>query len=373
VSNRSWGFLCWACVVAFLILILSPVAFHAAPQQGSGYHLIRNIPLGGEGSWDYITVDPDAKRIYIPRTTHVMVLDEVTGKVLADIPNLKGLHGVAVAPEFNRGFATGNDPKGVITVFDLKTFQITGTLPSTGDDADGILYDPASKRVFVNNGNAHNGTAIDAATAKVVGNIALNSEPEGAVADGKGSIFVNIVDKSEMVEYDTKTLAIKNRWPAAPCNRAVGLSMDRVHRRLFIGCQNENNAVHDDSGTTFKNLLVVMNADNGKVVASMPIGIGTDGTAYDPGTGDVFVTCRDSGDGKSGATYVFHQDSPDQYRKIAQVSTIYGARTISLDPKTHHIFSISTENNDPVPPTAANPNPRPRPVLSTFMVVEVGK
>jgi YVTN family beta-propeller protein len=292
-----------------------------------------------------------------------MVVDETTGKVAGDIPDLKGLHGVAVAPQFNHGFITGNQSQteGTIYVFDLKTLKVTDSLKSTGVDTDGLLYDPASKRVFVNNGDGNNVTVVDAATAKVVGTVELKGGPEAATADGKSSIFVNIADKAEMVEYDTKTLAIKNRWPTAPCQRPVGLSMDTAHRRLFMACQ--GNAA----------LMVVMNADSGKVVASMPIGIGSDGSAYDPGTGDVFITCRDSGDGKTGVTKIFHESSPDQYTPVGDVKTIYGARTIALDAKTHHIFSIGTEKNDPVPPTAQQPNPRPRPVPSTFTLVEIGK
>jgi hypothetical protein len=186
-------------------------------------------------------------------------------------------------------------------------------------------------------------------------------------------MFVNIVDKSQMVEYDTKTLAIKNTWSSAPCVRGVGLSMDTAHRRLFIGCQAVANQVPGMPAPNGQNLLVVMNADNGKVVSTVPIALGTDGTGYDSGTGDVFVTCRDIGDGKTGVTYVFHEDSPDKFTKVAEVKTIYGARTIAVDSKTHHIFSISTEKNDPVPPTTDNPNPRPKPVPSTFTLVEIGK
>lgn len=360
MSLQRLAGLCLVCALGITLLV--PGVFHAAPQA-SGYRLIRNVLLGGDGGWDYVTVDADAKRVYIPRGTHLMVVDETTGKVAGDIPDLKGLHGAAVAPQFNHGFITGNQSQteGTIYVFDLKTLKVTDSLKSTGVDTDGLLYDPASKRVFVNNGDGNNVTVIDAATAKVAGTVELKGGPEAATADGKSSIFVNIADKAEMVEYDTKTLAIKNRWPTAPCQRPVGLSMDTAHRRLFMACQ--GNA----------SLIVVMNADNGKVVASMPIGIGSDGSAYDPATGDVFITCRDSGDGKTGVTKIFHENSPDQYSSVTDVKTIYGARTIALDAKTHHIFSVGTAQNDPVPPTAQNANPRPRPVPSTFTLVEIGK
>jgi YVTN family beta-propeller protein len=354
--------MCWACVLAFALVILSPAVFHAAPQT-SGYRVIQTIRLGGEGGWDYVTVDPAGKRVYIPRGTHVMVVDEASGKLVSDIPDLKGLHGVAVAPEFNRGFITGNqsETEGTIYIFDLKTLKVTSSVKSTGKDTDSLIYDPVTKRVFVNNGDANNTTVVDAATGKVVGTIALEGDPEAAASDGKGNIFVNIADKGQMLEYDAKTLAIKNRWPSDPCKRPVGLSMDTAHRRLFMACQGANN------------VLAVMNADNGKIVATAPIGIGSDGSAYDPGAGVVFVTNRDGGDGKNGVTKIFHEDSPDKYTLVADVKTIYGARTISLDPKTHHIFTIGTEQNDPVAPTDKNPNPRPRPVPSTFQLLEIGK
>ncbi len=375
MKSRSLAFLCWACVLAASILILSSLAFHAAPQgSGSGYHVIRNILLGGEGGWDYVTVDPDARRVYIPRSADIMVVDEGSGKMIGDITGLQGLHGIAVAPEFNRGFVTGNDPDAEIWLVDLKALKVTGKLTASGArGSDSLMYDSASKRAFINTAASNNAQAVDAASGKIVGTVMLPGRPEAAVPDGKGGMFVNIVDKSRIVEYDTKTLTVKNDWSSEPCFRGYGLSMDRVHRRLFIGCQGSASPQRDEPGSASKNLLVVMNADNGKVVASLPIGIGSDGTAYDPGTGDVFVTCRDSGDGKNGATYVFHEDSPDKYTKIAEVKTIYGARTIGLDPRTHHIFTIGTEKNDPVPPTAENPNPRPRPVPSTFTLVEIGK
>ena len=371
-THRPLVLLCWVGVLAAALLIFSPVVFHAAPQQ-SGYHLIRNVLLGGDGGWDYVTVDPDAKRVYIPRGTDVMVIDETTGKLAADITGMQGLHGMVVAPQFNRGFVTGNDPAAEIYLVDLKTLKVTGKLTPPGAmGSDSLMYDSASKRAFINTAASNNAQAVDAATGKLAGTVNFPGRPEAAVPDGKGSMFVNIVDKSQMVEYDTKTLMIKNTWSSTPCVRGVGLSMDTAHRRLFIGCQGIANQV-PGGPTGGENLLVVMNADNGKVVATMPIGLGTDGTGYDPGTGDVFVTCRDIGDGKTGVTDVFHEDSPDKYTKVAEVKTIYGARTIGVDPKTHHIFSVSTEQNNPGQPTAQNANPRPVPVPSTFTLVEIGK
>ena len=326
-----------------------------------GYHVIKQTLLGGEGNWDYVTVDPDAHRIYIARGTHVQVLDESTQKVVADIPGMRGIHGVAIVPKANRGFVTGNDPKGVIYVFDLKSNQVTSKIPTGEEDCDGLFYDPATDRVYVQNGDSMTSTVIDPSAVKVVGTIKYSGPLEAGVSDGKGTLFVNLVDSGEVAEVDAKTLGVKTTFSVKPCQRGYGAAFDAAHRRLFVACQ----------GAT--PVGVVINADTGKVMASMPIGGGSDGVAYDPGTGDVFFTCRDSGDGMSGVVNIFHEDSPDKYTKVADVKYMYGARTIALDPKTHHIFSVSATKNDPVAPTAQNRNPRPRPDLSTFSIVEVGK
>jgi DNA-binding beta-propeller fold protein YncE len=347
-------------------LLLSPSVFLGAPQD-SGYRVLRTIPLGGEGGWDYVTVDSAARRVYIPRSTHIMVVDADSGKLVGDIKGMNGLHGVAVAPEFNRGFVTGNksEQEGTVYIFDLKTMMLNEGIKSNSIDTDSLLYDPFTKRVYVNNGDGMNLTVVDAATAKVVGTMPFNANPEAAAADGKGSIFQDYEDKGQVIEYDGKALTIKNKWPTPGCDAPVAMAMDKANRRLYIGCRGK--------GPTAPGVMIVMNADNGKIVASLPIGIGVDGDVFDPETGNVYAACRDGGDGKSGATYVFHADSPDKISLVATVKTIYGARTIALDSKTHHVFLIGTEKNDPVPATAKNPNPRPKPVLSTFQLLEIGK
>ena len=356
----------WACVFAVALLIISPAVFHAAPQD-SGYRVLRNIHLGGEGGWDYVTVDSAARRVYIPRSTHLMVVDADSGKLVADIQGMNGIHGVAVASEFNRGFVTGNktEQEGTVYIFDLKTSMLTSSINSNSIDTDSLLYDPSTKRVYVNNGDGMNLTVVDAATAKVVGTMAFNANPEAAAADGKGNIFQDYEDKGQVIEYDAMKLTIKNKWPTPGCDAPVAMAMDQANRRLYVGCRGK--------GGTAPGVLLVLNADNGKVVTSMPIAIGVDGEVFDPATGNVYATCRDSGDGKTGATYIFHADSPDKISLVATVKTIYGARTVALDSKTHHVFSIGTEKNDPVPPTDKNPNPRPKPVPSTFELLEIGK
>src|ERR1700730_10540063 len=363
-TSRFLVTLRWSFIIPFALLLLSAGVVPAAPQN-SGYRVIRTIKLGGEGNWDYVTVDADARRVYIPRSTHIMVIDEDAGKVIGDIQGMNGLHGVAVAPEFNRGFVTGNktEQEGTIYIFDLKTLKLTSSIKSNSVDTDSLIYDPSSKRVFVNNGDGMNLTVVDAATEKVVRTMKFNANPEAAAADGKGSIFQDLEDKRSVMEYDAKTLTVKNKWATGPCVSPVGMAMDKTNRRLYVGCRGEGNV---------PGVLIVMNADNGKVVASMPIGIGVDGNVFDPGTGNIFATCRDSGDGKTGATYIFHADSPDKISLVATVKTIYGARTVALDPKSHHIFTIGTEQNDPVAPTAKNPNPRPKPVLTPLYLLEIG-
>jgi DNA-binding beta-propeller fold protein YncE len=359
VKGKLW----YTGLFGFLLLLVMPSIFRAAPQD-SGYRVLRTIHLGGAGNWDYVTVDADARRVYIPRSTHIMVIDEDSGKLVGDITGMNGLHGVAIASEFSRGFVTGNksEQEGTIYVFDPKTLKLTSSIKSNSVDTDSLIYDPFTKHVFVNNGDGMDLTVVDAATEKVVGSMKFNANPEAAVSDGKGSIFQDLEDKRTVIEYDAKALTIKNRWPTGPCVSPVGMAMDKTNRRLYVGCRGEGNV---------PGVLVVMNADNGKVLTSMPIGIGVDGDVFDPGTGNIFATCRDSGDGKTGATYVFHADSPDKISLVATVKTIYGARTVALDPKTHHIFSIGTEQNDPPAPGAKNP--RPKPVLSTFELLEIGK
>lgn len=353
--------------VAFALLLLSAAAFHAAPQ-GSGYRVLHEYKLGGEGGWDYVTVDPDARRVYIPRSTHIMVVDEDSGKLIDDIQGMNILHGVAVAPEFNRAFVTGNksEKEGTVYAFDLKTLKLTSSIKSNSIDTDSLIYDPMTKHVFVNNGDGADLTVVDAATEKVVGTMKYNANPEAAVADDKGSIFQDLEDKGQILEYDAKTLTVKHKYSAAPCGHPVGMAMDKTNRRLYVSCRGgeEGNA---------PGVLIVMNADTGKVVTSEPIAIGVDGDVFDPGTGDIFATCRDSGDGKTGVTKIFHADSPDKITLVADVKTIYGARTLALDTKTHHVFTIGTAENTPVAPTAKNPHPRPKPVASTFELIEIGK
>ena len=325
-------------------LMLASALLCAGP---SGYHVAKKIVLGGEGGWDYLTVDSKARRVYISRGTHVMVVDADSGALLGDIPNTNGVHGIAIAPEFDKGFISdGRD--GTVTIFDLKTLKVLGTAP-TGKNPDAIIYDPVSKRVFAFNGGSKDATAIDAKTGTVAGTIPLGGKPEFAVADEKGHVFVNIEDTSEIVRIDSNKLAVENRWKIAPGEEPSGLAIDRKHRRLFSVCSNK--------------LMVVVNADDGKMVTTLPIGAGTDAAGFDPETGFAFSSNGD------GTLTVAHEDSPDKYSVIENVTTLRRARTMALDAKTHQVYTVSAEFGTAPAPTAEQPRPRPPMVPGTFTLL----
>ena len=329
---------------ASFVLMLASALLSAGP---SGYHVAKKIVLGGEGGWDYLTVDSKARRVYISRGTHVMVVDADSGALLGDIPNTNGVHGIAIASEFDKGFISdGRD--GTVTIFDLKTLKILGTAP-TGKNPDAIIYDPVSKRVFAFNGGSKDATAIDAKTGTVAGTIALGGKPEFAVADEKGYVFVNIEDTSEIVRIDSNKLAVENRWKIAPGEEPSGLAIDRKHRRLFSVCSNK--------------LMVVLNADDGKMVTTLPIGAGTDAAGFDPETGFAFSSNGD------GTLTVAHEDSPDKYSVIENVTTLRRARTMALDAKTHQVYTVSAEFGTAPAPTAEQPRPRPPMVPGTFTLL----
>ena len=332
-------------------LALSLLLISTAVCATSVYHLLKKIPLGGEGAWDYLTFDAGSGRLYISRATHVMVLDGAGGKVVGDIPDTAGVHGIALAPELGRGF-TSNGRAGTVTIFDLKTLAATGQAKA-GENPDAIVYDPASKRVFAMNGRSGDATAIDAATGKVAVTVPLGGKPEFAVADGRGRIYVNIEDKSELVALDSQKLAVVARWPLAPCEQPTGLALDPEHRRLFAGCSNQ--------------LMAVMDADSGKVITTLPIGRGVDATAFDPG-----LQCAYASNGE-GTLTVVHEDSPDKFTVVENVATQRGARTMALDPTTHQVYLVTADFAPTPQPAPGQPRPRPAIVPNTFVVLVFGK
>ena len=338
-----------------LFAVLGAAAVVMAAE--GGYHQLKKYPFGAaEGAtreyFDYITVDSPARRVYVSHGTEIKVLDADSGAVVGNIAGLKQDHGVAVAQEFGRGFITDGG-QGKVIIFDLKTLKTVGEAKAD-KDADSIVYDPVSKRVFSMNGDSKNSTVIDAKTGSVAGTIDMGGGPEFAVADGKGTVFVNIEDKNELVAIDTSTLKIKSRWPLAPAGTPTGLAIDLEHRRLFSAGRNPQ-------------MLVALNADTGKVIQSFPISAGVDAVAYDPGTSLIFASTRE------GMIHVFHEDSPDKYSEVETVKTEYGAKTMGLDTATHNLF-VDTVDFAPAPaPTAEHPRPQRTPVPGTFHVLVYGK
>ena len=316
-----------------------------------GYNVIKTYKLGGEGGWDYLNLDSSSRRLYISRATHVIVIDADSGKPVGDIPDTPGVHGIALAPELGRGFIS-NGREGTVTIFDLQTLKLI-TKVKVGDNPDAILYDPATKRVFTFNGKSHDSTAIDAAKGTVLGTIKLEGKPEFAASDGKGEIFVNIEDKSQLDAIDPAKLEVKSRWPLAPCEEPSGLSIDREHRRLFAGCDNK--------------MMAVVDADSGKVLATPAIGDGVDATAFDPSTGLAFASCGE------GVLTVVREESPSKFSVAETVKTQEGARTLALDDKTHQVFVVTAKFGPPPAPTADQPHPRHSILPDTFVVLVLGK
>jgi DNA-binding beta-propeller fold protein YncE len=342
-----------SCMLALLLL----GGFAAARAPEGAYHLLKKYTFGAaEGSsreyYDYITVDSAARRVYLSHGTEIKVIDADNGSVVGNITGLKQDHGVAVASEFGRGFITDGG-QGKVIIFDLKTLKVIGEAKAD-KDADSVIYDPASKRIFSMNGDPHNTTVIDAESGKVVKTIDLGGGPEFAVADGNGIVYVNIEDKNEVVAIDSRALPIKSRWPLAPAGGPTGLAMDVEHRRLF-------------SAGRKPQMLVVLDADNGKVVQSFPITAGVDAVVYEPETGNVFVSTRE------GMVHIFHEDSPDKFSVVDTVKTEFGAKTMGLDTKTHNLFVDTVDFGPPPAPTAERPHPQSAPVLGTFHVLVYGR
>lgn len=339
---------------ALLILLGTCSLLMAATNS---YHLLKKYSFGAaEGStreyFDYITVDSAARRVYLSHGTEIKVIDADSGALITNITGLKQDHGVAVASEFGRGFIS-DGAEGKVVIFDLQTLKVTGEAKAD-KDADCVIYDPFSKRVFVMDGDPQNSTVIDAKSGSVVGTINLGGGPEFAVADGNGTVYVNLEDKSELVAIDSGSLKIKSRWPLAPAGAPTALAMDVKHRRLFSAGRNPQ-------------MFVVLDSDSGKVLQSFPISAGVDAAAYDPGTGLIFVSTRE------GLVHVFHEDSPDKFSEAETIKTEYGAKTMGLDTKTHNLF-LDTAEFAPAPaPTADRPHPQRPAIQGTFRVLVYGR
>ncbi len=289
----------------------------------SGYHILKTIHLPGTEGWDYLTMDSAARILYISRENHIDAVNVDTGAIVGKVTGLDGTNGLLPVPELGRGFAT-NEDKSEGVIVDLKSLQKIGTV-KTGKAPDSFVYEPVTKRVFIMNSAGASATAINAAEGTVAGTVPLGGQPEFVVADGKGSVFINITDKNEVVEVDGKALKVLHRWPLAPGEGPSGISMDRKNRRLFSACDNQK--------------MIVMNADTGKVVAALRTGAGTDASVFDPDTMNAFAPA-----GGAGTLTIIHEDSPDKFSVLEEIDTQSGARTATVDTKTHNVITVTARH-----------------------------
>jgi len=330
-----------------LVFTLAGAAFAAS---GPGYKVIQTYKLGGEGGWDYLTADASARRLYISRATHVIVMDLDSGKVVGDVADTPGVHGIALAPEFGRGF-TSNGRENTVSIFDLKTLATSGKV-KVGEGPDAILYDPFSKRVFTFNGRSQDSTAIDAQKGTVAGTVKLDGRPEFVATSGDGEVYVNIESKSELAVIDPVNLTVKTKWPLAPCESPGALSMDRRNKRLFVGCDNK--------------IMAVVDSTTGKIITTLPTGDGVDASVFDEETGLAFASAGE------GMLTVIQEESPNKFSVAENVPTQRGARTMALDSKTHNVFLVTAKFGPTPPPTPQNPHPH-NILPDTFVVLVAGK
>ncbi len=337
--------------LVLIVLLAGCLAINSVNAQNEPIHLIKKTVIGGEGGWDYLAVDSENRRLYVSHATQVEVLNADTHEKIGIIPNLQGVHGIAIVAKKGRGITT-NGRSNSATIFDLKTLAPIVEVP-TGKNPDALLYDNFSDRVFIFNHSGGDATAVDISSGKVVGTIPLGGEAvEAGVSDEKGTIFVNLEDVNEIVSFDAKTLGIKNRWKIGPGEEPTGIAMDRETHRLFTVCHNE--------------WMIVLDSDNGKIIAQVPIGKRVDGVVFDASTKLAF-----SSNGE-GSISVVQEVSANEFKSIGTVKTEVGARTIAFDAKTHHVFVSSAQYGETPAATTENPRPRPKVVPGTFMILELG-
>jgi YVTN family beta-propeller protein len=320
-------------------------------QAGGNYKLVARYPIAGVESWDYVTLDSSARRLYVSHNTQVDVLDADSGRSVGVIPDTPGVHGIAIAAGMNRGF-TSNGKEDKVSIFDSNNLQLIKKI-EVGKGPDGIYYDPASKRVFTNNHGSHNISAIDAETGQVVGTVQVGGDGEQAVIGADGLIYVNLEDKAEVAAFDPKSLQVKKRFPIGVARTPTGLAYDAKTNRLFIGLRSEPK-------------MAVMNAATGKVVASFPIGAGVDFGGFDPEAGLIFFSC-----GGDGTLRVFHEKSADEYEDAGAVMTQPSAKTMAFDPKTKKIF-LPAAAIESYPATGAATRPQRKIIDGSFAVLVVG-
>src|SRR5215468_6247002 len=320
--------------MALVIALCSTLTLFA--QSSGGYHVVQTYELGGDGAWDYVVPQPSQHRVFVARTNRVMVIDEDNGKLLGEVTGINGAHGTAIAEGTGHGCATSGNDQSVV-MFDTRTFKELARIPAA-EDADAIIYDSVSNRIFTFNGDAHSSTVIDPVAGKRITNIDLGGKPEYGASAGDGKVYANLTDISQVVEIDAKTATVTRRWSTEPCKQPVSMAIDTVHHRLFSGCR---------SG-----VLAVSDYQAGKTITTLPIGMGVDGAGYDPSSGDLFASNAD------GTLTVIHQDSPDKYRVVENVTTPTGSRNMGLDPTTHHIYMAAATFATPAATAGGAPRGR---------------
>jgi YVTN family beta-propeller protein len=346
IAGRVWRSLA-------IVALLCASAIPAVAQPGPSYHVTHNYLLGGDGGWDYLTYDGATKRLFISRGTHVVAVAPLTGTVVGDIPGTGGVHGIAIAADLGKGF-TSNGRDNTVTVFDLANFKPLATIAVPGQNPDAIAYDAPTHRVVTFNGRSHDATIIDARTDAVVATVPLGGEPEFAAADGKGMLYDNIEDTSEQVAIDLRAAKVVKRWKVAGCDGPSGLAMDQKSRRLFAGCAN--------------GVMAIVDPDAGSVVATVPIGKGSDAIAFDGAVNLVF-----SSNGGDGTLTVVHEDGPDAYHVVQNATTQNGARTCAVNGATHEVYLVTALFDLASPAPDATPGARPRRTMrpGTFTLLVV--
>ena len=335
-------------------LSLSLALLAAIPAHGasSEWKEIQRHTLGGTGGWDLLAVEATSRRLFVTRGEHLMVVDVDSGKLLGDIWGLHRAHGVVLVPEKKRGFVSSGEDNRVVA-FDLETLKVTDDIPVTGMNPDAMLFDDASKHVFVFNGRSNNADVIDPATGKIVATMPIPGKPELAVSDGHGKIFVNLEDKNQVAQADSKAAKVTTTWALGTCEEPTGLAIDTVHHRLFSVCANKQ--------------MVILSTEDGHVVATVPIGDGPDGAAFDPQSATAFSSNSD------GTLTVVHEDDPDHYHVVVNVATPPRSRAIALDAKMHRVVLATAEFGAAPAPTTDQPHPRPSMKPDSFGIMVVGR
>ncbi len=336
------------CFVCGCLLIVGFALQSKASAQSSapGYHIIDSLRLGGEGGWDYLTVDPVAHRVYVSRGTHMQVVDTKTLTLIGDFPNTPGIHGIALVPALNKGY-TSNGRDSSVTELELTSLKFLRKIRIDARNPDAILYEPISRRIFTFNGGSGNVTAIDPAEDKVVGTIPVGGKPEFCAYDGAGHVFVNIEDKSLLLEFDARSLTVVKSWSIAPGEEPSGLAIDRMDHRLFSVCRNKR--------------MIISDYGAGTVSGEVPIGAGVDGAAFDSTLGLAF-----SSNGE-GTVTVVGADKDGKYAVLETVPTRRGARTCALDETTHRLYTITAEF-EPAPEGSSG-RPHMKPGTATLYVI----